>query len=353
MLPEKRFPISLLCVGLGGMGLGDWSSAAKVKDFKIVAGVDTQKKARKVFEEKTGAPTFDDFTTALRNSKADAVLIAMPDAYHAPYAIQAMEAGLDVICEKPMADSLENARRMHRTAERQGKLLLLHQQLPWRPIYNHLQQMIKEGVIGTLRQMEFDMYVFSDVCLIGYRSKLPQLMLQDLAIHHFDLMRFLTGQKCERLRVCSWRPNEEGKKVTATTSVYAILEMTGGINVCYRSKIRELQDQTGYLGRIAITGSRGSVIATDDKLHLQTFKAYANKKPPRAITPKPPKKDIWQSFANSIKTRKPMWTSSGNNLKSLEMLFAAMRSVATRKTVELAGKSAKRGQAQKRCKKKS
>ncbi|MDP2989387.1 MAG: Gfo/Idh/MocA family oxidoreductase [Kiritimatiellota bacterium] len=337
MLPKKRLPIRLLCVGLGGMGLSDWSSAAKVKDFKIVAGVDTQKEARKVFEEKTGAPTFDDFTTALRNSKANAVLIATPDAYHAPYAIQAMEAGLDVICEKPMSDSLGNARRMHRTAERQGKLLLLHQQLPWRPIYKHLQQIIKEGLIGTVRQVEFDMYVFSDVCLAGYRSKLPQLMLQDLAIHHFDLMRFLTGQECKRLHVHSWSPNEEGKKVTATTSVHAILEMTGGINICYRSKIRELLDDTGYLGRIAITGSRGSVIAAEDKIRLQTFKAHANKKPARVITPKPQKKDIWQSFADSIKTRKPMWTSSGNNLKSLEMLFAAIRSVETRKTVELAG----------------
>ena len=323
------------------MGLHDWSSAAKVKDFKIVAGVDTQKEARKVFEEKTGAPTFDDFTTALRNSKADAALIATPDVYHSSYAIQAMEAGLDVICEKPMADSLENARRMHRTAEQQGKLLLLHQQLPWMPIYSHLQQIIKEGVIGTLSQMEFDMYVFSDSCLVGYRSKLPQLMLQDLAIHHFDLMRFLTGQECERLHIRSWRPNEEGKKVTATTSVYAILEMTGGINVCYRSKNRALQDQTGYLGRIEITGSRGSVIAAEGTLRLQTFKAYAAKKPPRRITPKTPKKDIWQSFADSIKTRKPMWTSSGNNLKSLEMLFSAIRSVETRKTVEMAGKRAK------------
>jgi predicted dehydrogenase len=320
------------------MGVHDWSSAAKVKDFKIVAGTDPQEAARKNFAEKTGAPTFDDFPAALRNSKADAVLIATPDAFHAPYSIRAMQAGLDVICEKPMADSMEHARQMHRTAERQRKMLMLHQQLPWMPVYNELRQIVRAGAIGALSQMEFDMYVFSDVCLGGYRSKLSQLMLQDLAIHHFDLMRFLTGLECERLHVRSWRPNEEGKNVTATASVYAILKMSGGVNVCYRSKIREMLDPTGYLGRIEVAGSRGSVIASQEKLSLQTYKAFADKKPPLEIVPKPPKKDIWQSFADAIKTRKPMWTSSGNNLKSLAMLFSAIRSVETGKTVELSGK---------------
>jgi len=240
-----------------------------------------------------------------------------------------------VIWEKPMSDSMKNAKRMHRTSERTGKMLMLHQQLPWLPIYTHLRQMVAKGTLGELSQMEFDMYVFSDACLVGYRSRLPQLMLQDLAIHHFDLMRYVTGKECERLYVRSWKSNEAWKKVPATTSVFAVLDLEGGLKVCYRSKMRELLDPTGYLGRIEITGSKGAATAFNDTIRMRAFKDSASKKPPREIAPAPVKKNIWQAFADAIKSRKPMWTSSGNNLKSLEMLFAAVRSAETGKIVEL------------------
>jgi predicted dehydrogenase len=327
--------IRLLCAGLGGMGLHDWSSAAKVKDFRLVGGVDVNAAARKSFEEKTGAPTFDSFETALRDVAADAALVATPDAFHAPYSIRAMEAGLDVICEKPMAETLEDARRMHAAAERSGRMLMLHQQLPWTAVHRSLKSLVDDGVLGRISHVEFDMYVFSDVCLSGYRSRLPQLMLQDLAIHHFDLIRYLTGQDCERLFVRSWKSNEEDKAVLAPTNVYGILEMRGGIRACYRSKIREMLDPTGYLARVELTGSRGSATLTGDKIRTQTFAGFALKETPREIVPAEPTTGIWEDFAEAIRTRKPMWTSSGNNLKSLAMIFAAIRSVETGTVVEL------------------
>ena len=327
--------IRLLCVGLGGMGHSDWSRAAKVKDFRIVAGVDVDDSAREQFEEKTGCPTFTSISEALTKVPADAALIAVPDEFHAPFSIQAMESGLDVICEKPMAGTLEEAHKMHHVSERLGRMLMVHHQLRWAPGYSHARQLIHDGVIGTLRHLEFDMYIYSDACLQGYRSRLPQLMLQDLGIHHFDLIRFITGEECKSVFARSWNSNEDHVIVPATTNVYAILEMTGPVTASYRSDMRSITEQTGYGCRVAVTGSKGVLTIAKEGLSLQTYDGFAAKRPLKKIEPEKTGCGPMEAFARAIQTRKPTLTASGDNLKSLEIVFAAIESVKTGRVVSL------------------
>ena len=125
--------IRLLCVGVGGMGRADANEALKVKDFTAVGGVDVNEAARTQFGDERKCPVFADFHEALATVKADAALIAVPDAFHAPYTLAALAAGLDVVCEKPMAATLQDARRMHETARRRRRLLMIHHQLRWLP----------------------------------------------------------------------------------------------------------------------------------------------------------------------------------------------------------------------------
>ena len=327
--------IRLLCVGLGGMGRHDWSQAAAVRDFRLVAGVDVDPQARSHFATETKAPTFANLDEALGRVPADAALIATPDPYHAPFSIRALRAGLDVICEKPMAENLADARRMHATAEKAGRMLMIHHQLRWAPTHYHARRLIRKGAIGRVRHLEFQMSVFSNACRVGYRSRLPQLMLQDLGIHHFDLIRYYAGEECRSIYARSWKSNEEGVDIPATTNVYAIVEMTGPVTACYSSKMRAILDPTGYGCAAMITGSRGVLKATDGELWLQTYEHHAAGKAPRKIRAGTPKPGTWQAIARAIKTREPTLTASADNLRSLEMLFAAIRSVETGRLIRL------------------
>ena len=333
--------IRLLCAGLGGMGYADWSSAAKVRSFQIVAGADVSESARQRFEEQTRCPAFPDFLQALRAVPADAALIATPDAFHAPYSIAAMEAGLDVICEKPMAATLSDARHMHRTATRLGRMLMIHHQLRWLPTYRHARAMIARGAVGALRQVAFDMSVFSDVCLNGYRSKLPHLMLKDLGIHHLDLIRFLTGSECRSIFARSWASNEERLAIPTTTHAYAILEMAGPITVCYRATMRAIREQTGYCCRAELTGSRGVLTVTGDAISLQTFGGHRAGQPPQAVAPRPSDGTPWPDFARAIRTRRPTLTASADNVKSMELMYAAIGSAETGHIVRLRSAAAR------------
>ncbi|MFH1566556.1 MAG: Gfo/Idh/MocA family oxidoreductase [Gemmatimonadota bacterium] len=328
--------IRLLCVGLGGMGHHDWSAAIASGGFVPVGGVDVKDEARKAFAAKTGAPTFGDLEKALGTVQADAALVSTPDHFHAPFSIRALEAGLDVVCEKPMAESLEDARRMHRAAEAGGRMLMVHQQLRWHPLHHHARRLIAQGAIGQVRRLDFTMSVHSDVCLRGYRSQLPHLIFQDLAIHHLDLVRYLAGQECTSVYARDWPSVEDGLEIGAATDACAILEMTGPVTACYTASIRRLMDHVGYLCAARIAGSRGELLLGADQLVLQTRAGYAAKAEPRVIVPEPPEVDTWAAFAQAIETRQPTLTCSADNLKSLEVLFAAIRSAETGQVVRLA-----------------
>ncbi len=328
--------IRLLCVGLGGMGRHDWNAAIDCGGFTAVAGVDINEDACTAFTEKTGAPTFSSLDEALTSTVADAALVGTPDHLHAPFAIQALEAGLDVISEKPMAESLEDARKMHETAEANGRMLMVHQQLRWHPMHFTARKLIQDDAIGTVRCLGFNMSVFSDAPLHGYRSKLPHAILQDLAIHHLDLIRYLSGEECDSLYVRDWPSLQDGVAIPTTTSAYAILNMTHNVTACYTSTMRRLLEPVGYECAARITGSKGELMFRHGELTLQTHERAADNAAPQKITPEPPAVPTWKAFAQAIETREPTLTNSADNLKSLAVMFAAIESADSGRVVALA-----------------
>lgn len=329
--------IRLLCVGVGGMGRSDRLACEKTGAFDVAAGVDVNDAARERFEDETGRPTFDTFAEARANTEADAALVATPDEYHAPLSIEALEAGLDVMCEKPMAPTLDAAIEMHHAAKRNGRLLMIHHQVRWNPSYRRAHHLIREGAIGKVRHIELDLHVFSGACLKGYRSRLPQLMLQDLGIHHFDLMRFLIGEECRSVYARSWISPEDTVAVPATTNTYAILEMTGPVTASYRAQMRSITRLTGYACEFEMTGSKGVLTFREGKLSLQTYEAFAEKQPPQVIEVEEDDGAVacMQAFADAIGTRQPAWTDSGDNVRSLQVLLAAIRSADTGGIVQI------------------
>ena len=321
--------IRLLCVGLGGMGHHDWNAAIDCGGFTAVGGVDVDTGARSVFAEKTGAPTFTDLDQALDSVEADAALVATPDRFHAPLTLRALDAGLDVICEKPMAETLRDAARMHFSALEQDRMLMIHHQLRWHPTHHEARRRIAAGDIGRLRRIDFQFSVHSDVCLRGYRSQLPHLILQDLAVHHFDLIRYLSGQECDSLYVSDWPNPETGLDITAATDAVAILNMSGPVTVSYTASIRELLDPVGYTCTARIHGTEGELAVDRQQLRLQTRAGHADGGKPLTIDPPTPESDTWAAFARALQTREPALTHSADNLNSLSMLFAAMESAET------------------------
>jgi predicted dehydrogenase len=325
--------IRLLCVGLGGMGRHDWNSAIDCGGFTAVAGVDVSEEARTAFAEKTGAPTFTDMADALAAVEADAALISTPDKFHAPLTLAALDAGLDVICEKPMAESVEDAQRMHASAVERGRMLMIHHQLRWHPTWFEARRQVAAGAIGALRRIDHHFSVHSDVCVRGYRSQLRHLVFQDLSIHHFDLIRYLVDAPCVSVYAKDWIGDEPGLTIEAATDAIAILEFEGPVRASYTASVRELIDPVGYICQARVHGTEGELFIGQEQITLQTRAAHAEGTEPVIIKPEAPAVGTWAAFAQAIETRQPTLTHSGDNLQSLALMFAAMESSETGRVV--------------------
>jgi predicted dehydrogenase len=95
-------------VGLTGRG-GGLAEHAHDLGYDIVAGADVDAEARASFAETYGATTYESYDALFEGANIDATVVATPNAFHAPAAVAALEAGVDVLVEKPLADSLDAA----------------------------------------------------------------------------------------------------------------------------------------------------------------------------------------------------------------------------------------------------
>jgi predicted dehydrogenase len=91
------------------------ASDLRTLDAELVGGMDISPEARERFAEEVGADTYEDVDELYET--ADAVVIATPNRFHEEYATTALEAGLDVLLEKPLAHTLESAERIAEAAD--------------------------------------------------------------------------------------------------------------------------------------------------------------------------------------------------------------------------------------------
>ncbi|WP_132059949.1 Gfo/Idh/MocA family protein [Halorussus amylolyticus] len=98
-------------VGLGNIGHHHADRIVDIPGVDIVGGVDINPDARARFAEKYGVESFESYED-LYEADVDAVIVTTPNKFHEEYAIAALESGLDVLLEKPLAHSLESAERI-------------------------------------------------------------------------------------------------------------------------------------------------------------------------------------------------------------------------------------------------
>ena len=96
-----------------------------------------------------------DYREMYENDNLDAVVIASPDYEHHPMTMAALDAGLHVMCEKPLASNAELAREMLARAEEVGVVHMTYFTHRWMPHLQHVQQLIDEGYIGKVFRRAF------------------------------------------------------------------------------------------------------------------------------------------------------------------------------------------------------
>jgi predicted dehydrogenase len=185
----------IVVVGLGSIGRRHARLLAKRGDL-AVEWCESSDLALQLARKEMGDPTrvhasFD----GMLETKPEMVVIATPHAAHSDQTIAALEAGIHVLCEKPMADTLANAERMGAAAEKASGVLTIGFHLHFHPGLRRLKALIQEGELGSVHHAHC--HVGSYITLINSKSRyqrtLTGALLLDYA-HQPDILVWLLGQ---------------------------------------------------------------------------------------------------------------------------------------------------------------
>jgi predicted dehydrogenase len=192
---------------------------------------------------------YDSYEALISDPAIDAVYIPLPNELHAKYTIQAAEAGKHVLCEKPLARTVDEAAQMVAACRRYGVMLM--EAFMWRhhPRVAHARRMIDEGQLGELRLVKMD---FSfDIDRGDWRLDPARGggALFDIGCYGINAARlFARSQPIE---------------VTGWTRRYATgVDMTSGILMRFPSGVLGLIDcsfECPYRNRLELIGTKGAI----------------------------------------------------------------------------------------------
>ena len=166
--------LNVALVGCGGRG-GWFVRAIPDIGENIVAMCDVnEQRAAAAFKKLARVPKFHDYRKMLRekDQQIDAVVVAAPDHVHAPCGMMAMKMGKHVYCEKPLTNTVDEARRMRQTANKTGVATQMGNQGTATGAFREQVEIIQSGDLGEVR----DVYVWHDAGGWGHRPVPTQSM---------------------------------------------------------------------------------------------------------------------------------------------------------------------------------
>ncbi|TNM69483.1 Gfo/Idh/MocA family oxidoreductase [Streptomyces sp. NP160] len=332
----------LVHIGLGGWGR-DWERTVlpRVPEVERVAVVEPDRAGLAAFQRAHDLPDAACATSleqALRQVEADGVLVTAPVGAHVPLALEALEAGLHVLVEKPFAPTAAEALTAVARAEQLGLVLQVSQNYRFYPGPRAARDLLRGGDLGGLSGVAVDFRKWSNDAPVETTPhyRFPQPLLVDMAIHHVDLLRFVTGREVERVHAVTSSPPWSRFAEPPVASV--LLELTGGLVASYRGSWLSRGRPTPWAGEWSITGERGELqLASrhggdeppaDDSLVLRGPDGAETALPLRVPA-------LWgraaglQQFARAAAGGPPPEVTGRDNLASLAAVEAAVRSSQT------------------------
>lgn len=328
-----------LIVGAGGMGRAWGKNLNDHPDVEIAGWVDLRPGAAAEALDGlqiSGAHAGEDLGKALADIKPDFVVdVTVPEAHH-DVTLQALAAGIPVLGEKPMADSMERARAMVAASERAGKLYMVSQSRRYDARLHAYRKLI-EAQVGALGILNSDFYIGAHFG--GFRDEMAHVLLLDMAIHTFDAARYLSGADpvsvyCEEFNPAwSWYQRD--------ASATALFEMTGGLRYAYCGSWCAEGRNTSWEGEWRAVGPRGTAtwdgrgapvadaVTQSGGFLSETEPHTANVEPnvPGGIA------GSLRDFLNALQTGATPMGECHDNIKSLAMVFAAIESAQTGRRV--------------------
>ncbi|MBE3557973.1 MAG: Gfo/Idh/MocA family oxidoreductase [Ktedonobacteraceae bacterium] len=341
--------VRIIQVGMGGWGR-NWTRyvVSRNTDVELVACVDPVPAMQELSQKEITLPAnryFTSLSEALARVDCDAVLITTSLEGHVPSALTALAAGKHVLLEKPFAPTIEEAQQVVAAAQQQNRVLMISQNYRFFPAVQAVRELVRQGMLGPLGNVSIDFRRYANTAPKENHKHytLWQPLLVDMSIHHFDLMRYIFGQEASQIFCQTWNP--PWSNFATAPAATAAITFDGGTIVNYQGSWVSPGPQTSWSGEWRMEFARGEVIwesrgDTPDHVTLHLL----GEQPQALALPEVPLTDRHGSlhaFVQAIRTGQEPESSGRDNLQTLALMLAAVKSATDGSLIKLQGSDRK------------
>lgn len=321
--------LKVAVIGAGSMGSNHARVYSELPNARLVGVVDSDPARAANVAAKYGSVPYTDIQTMIEIEKPDAVSIAVPTALHMQVADIALDAGLHILIEKPIAATLEEGQHIIQKAQACNRQVMVGHIVRFNPAIQMLKEKIAQGQLGR---------IFQIICRrVGpFPVRIQDVgVVIDLAPHDVDIMCYLAGSTPTRL----FAETEQRLHTQHEDLLLGVLRFPGGltgsleINWLTPTKVRE----------VVVLGERGLFRVDDltqdlyfyenasaDSVHwsnLQNIKGVREGSMIRyAVQKYEPLKAELQAFVDAIENNHPVPVSAEEGLSALNISLELLRS---------------------------
>ncbi len=140
-------------IGVGNQGSGHFTVLSRSRDMQLVAIADCHRDLRRKYASEARCQAYADFRDLLNHDGLDAVVIAVPDHWHAVISLHAIRAGLDVYCEKPLTLTIDEGKSLVRAARQYDTVFQTGSQQRSMRWFRHACELVRNGYLGELKEI--------------------------------------------------------------------------------------------------------------------------------------------------------------------------------------------------------
>ncbi|MDZ4717392.1 MAG: Gfo/Idh/MocA family oxidoreductase [Roseiflexaceae bacterium] len=263
-------------IRVGVVGTSEWADFLHLPSLKshpqaeIVAICGRNRERATELAQKYGITNiYTDYHDMIANGKLDAVLVLTPDDLHYEITMAALDAGLHVLCEKPLANTASQARAMYEKAEAAGVVHMAFFTWRWNPYIQYFHNLVEQGFVGRGYHCHLKFvgdYGHSPQYSWRFDAQRANGILGDLGVHMIDLAHWLVG---DIVRVSAHLANHVdrvdagGQPVQpANDSALLLVEFANGTQGVIEASAVAQTGERWMDQRIALHGQSGGLEAT-------------------------------------------------------------------------------------------
>ncbi len=262
--------VKFAVVGVGGLGRAHLIGIGKNPDVAEVTAIcDINEEFLKTRGEEFGVERrYTDFYEMLRDGGFDCVILVTPDQIHREHAVAALEAGYHVLCEKPLAQTVEDCELMVAAAKKYGKKFMTGQVCRKAPGFMKAKELVESGEIGDLFYVESE--YAHDYQFLGKPWRWDPVNLRYSIIgggcHAIDLLRWIAGDPEKVMALSNRKVLTDWPVDDATIAIMQFPNNVIGKIFCGIGVKRD------YTMRTCIYGTKGTIICDNTSPEITLFR---------------------------------------------------------------------------------